>query len=397
MTRKRWTAQEDAVLREGRAAGRTYRWIADGLPGRDMVGCRVRAQKLGLAEKRGAASTPARAPDSSEAVRGVRCAADSGKSAASDSSSDPALFSNTQRLCAAACAAETCVLSRDDILTLPGRSVAGATGRAMSEARWSVALALSEVNDRDVLDIHIALGWSVSRSNARASLKRLLCSGWRALGVSAIVSRLKKACPYHDQRLADGPPRDPDLVSGLTGDALTGQALITPVNCWSEEELAVLKAACPRGPTMRQLGSLLPGRSADACRLEAIRHGWYVPRTRKVSEFNGAAARRAVPADSDPDVQLGEALTAAYLKKTEGRAVPSLSDPVLDLEPRQCRWPVGQPGEADFHFCCAPTVEGRSYCASHKAAAIDRVLGPIHSEAGIPRFRLQNRGAGRAA
>ena len=34
-----------------------------------------------------------------------------------------------------------------------------------------------------------------------------------------------------------------------------------------------------------------------------------------------------------------------------------------------CAWPIGDPGETDFHFCGGKTVPGRSYCSEHCARA----------------------------
>ena len=34
-----------------------------------------------------------------------------------------------------------------------------------------------------------------------------------------------------------------------------------------------------------------------------------------------------------------------------------------------CLWPIGDPGETDFHFCGGKTVPGRSYCSEHCARA----------------------------
>lgn len=30
-----------------------------------------------------------------------------------------------------------------------------------------------------------------------------------------------------------------------------------------------------------------------------------------------------------------------------------------------CKWPLGNPNEADFHYCDAPSELGRSYCSDH--------------------------------
>ena len=34
-----------------------------------------------------------------------------------------------------------------------------------------------------------------------------------------------------------------------------------------------------------------------------------------------------------------------------------------------CLWPIGDPGEADFHFCGAEAVAGKPYCSEHCARA----------------------------
>jgi len=34
-----------------------------------------------------------------------------------------------------------------------------------------------------------------------------------------------------------------------------------------------------------------------------------------------------------------------------------------------CLWPIGDPGEADFHFCGAETVPSKPYCPEHCARA----------------------------
>jgi GcrA cell cycle regulator len=35
------------------------------------------------------------------------------------------------------------------------------------------------------------------------------------------------------------------------------------------------------------------------------------------------------------------------------------------LDQNDCRWPIGDPKEADFHFCGAHKLAGRPYCQTH--------------------------------
>jgi GcrA cell cycle regulator len=54
------------------------------------------------------------------------------------------------------------------------------------------------------------------------------------------------------------------------------------------------------------------------------------------------------------------------------RLVPAKPSPeiagktsLLDLNDRICKWPLGHPGEPDFHFCGDPVNPGFPYCVAH--------------------------------
>ncbi len=67
-----------------------------------------------------------------------------------------------------------------------------------------------------------------------------------------------------------------------------------------------------------------------------------------------APPRRRVPAKPNPDIA----------DKTS----------LLDLNERICRWPMGHPGEADFHFCGSPVNPGYPYCVEHCGRAFQAQL-----------------------
>lgn len=67
-----------------------------------------------------------------------------------------------------------------------------------------------------------------------------------------------------------------------------------------------------------------------------------------------APPRRLVPAKPSPDIA----------DKTG----------LLDLNDRVCRWPMGHPGEADFHFCGADVNPGFPYCVEHCGRAYQAQL-----------------------
>lgn len=67
-----------------------------------------------------------------------------------------------------------------------------------------------------------------------------------------------------------------------------------------------------------------------------------------------APPRRLVPAKPSPEIA----------DKTS----------LLDLNDRVCRWPMGHPGEPDFHFCGEPVNPGFPYCVEHCGRAFQAQL-----------------------
>ncbi|HEU0100405.1 MAG TPA: GcrA family cell cycle regulator [Allosphingosinicella sp.] len=62
-----------------------------------------------------------------------------------------------------------------------------------------------------------------------------------------------------------------------------------------------------------------------------------------------APPRRLVPAKPSPEIA----------DKTS----------LLDLNEKICKWPIGHPGEPDFHFCGNPANPGFPYCVEHCGVA----------------------------
>jgi len=67
-----------------------------------------------------------------------------------------------------------------------------------------------------------------------------------------------------------------------------------------------------------------------------------------------APPRRLVPAKPSPEIA----------EKTS----------LLDLNDRICRWPIGHPGEPDFHFCGEKVNPGFPYCVEHCGRAYQAQL-----------------------
>jgi GcrA cell cycle regulator len=65
---------------------------------------------------------------------------------------------------------------------------------------------------------------------------------------------------------------------------------------------------------------------------------------------------------------------------------------LLDLNEKICKWPLGHPGDADFHFCGKASQAGFPYCTEHCLVAYqaqlprrDRDRRPPPQMPGMPR------------
>ncbi len=109
---------------------------------------------------------------------------------------------------------------------------------------------------------------------------------------------------------------------------------------WTEQAVEILEALWTEGRSAREIAGKL-GVTRNAVIGKANRLG--------LSHNSSVQARC-------------ERLTAK-----PGRERPPSSP--LDLTERMCRWPLGHPGDPDFHFCGRARVTGRPYCEKHCALA----------------------------
>lgn len=148
---------------------------------------------------------------------------------------------------------------------------------------------------------------------------------------------------------------------------------------WTDERIELLRQNWEAGMTASQIAETL---------------GEGVTRNAII----GKAHRLGLPARPSP-VKITEALDAVLdtvVAAVEGaiegitaapppRAVPKRPRPpakpakpaktsLLDLSEKVCKWPIGHPGETDFHFCGKAAQTGFPYCTEHCAIAYQAQL-----------------------
>ena len=65
------------------------------------------------------------------------------------------------------------------------------------------------------------------------------------------------------------------------------------------------------------------------------------------------------------------------IRITPAKPIISMLNPVTD---RACQWPIGNPGEAEFHFCGQASIPNRPYCNDHCLLAY-RQTGDANADA----------------
>jgi GcrA cell cycle regulator len=108
---------------------------------------------------------------------------------------------------------------------------------------------------------------------------------------------------------------------------------------------------------------------------------------------DGSAATTTPAAPAEPQVLVRSIGPGGFVRQGPGeqqapippapprRLVPAKPSPeiadktsLLDLNERICKWPVGHPGEPDFHFCGNPANPGFPYCVQHCGVAYQAQL-----------------------
>jgi GcrA cell cycle regulator len=123
---------------------------------------------------------------------------------------------------------------------------------------------------------------------------------------------------------------------------------------------APAKPAAPAAPGPRQDGAPqsqpLPNRSSNLPKIVSVGPGGFLRQGPGDQQppIPPAPPRRLVPAK--PSAEIAD--------KTS----------LLDLSDKVCRWPMGHPGEPDFHFCGEAVNPGFPYCVEHCGRAYQAQL-----------------------
>ncbi len=100
----------------------------------------------------------------------------------------------------------------------------------------------------------------------------------------------------------------------------------------------------------------IPNRSPDLPKIVSVGPGGFL---------------RQGPGDQQPPIP-----PAPPRRLVPAKPSPEIADKtsLLDLSDKVCRWPMGHPGEPDFHFCGSEVNPGFPYCVEHCGRAFQAQL-----------------------
>ena len=149
---------------------------------------------------------------------------------------------------------------------------------------------------------------------------------------------------------------------------------------WTEERIATLKQLLAERMPPRAIAIHLGGVTKNAVIGKARRLGLAIrsnPQCREHLPKRGPKTHviaGRITQNVTPRVRIAPTFPADPVVIHEDIYVaPENRKGVLALTEADCKWPIGDPREADFHFCGGPRVPGLPYCEGHCKRAYQTV------------------------
>jgi GcrA cell cycle regulator len=174
-----------------------------------------------------------------------------------------------------------------------------------------------------------------------------------------------------------------DELGGVSRNAVIGkahrlglEARPSPVKPGEEKEKKV-RAAAPQAKA--PAAEPAPLRPAAPAASERPAPAAAAPRSTRPVSADGMQYRSIGPGGfirQGPGEQQAPIPPAPPRRLVPAKPSPEVADKtsLLDLNDRICKWPIGHPGEPDFHFCGQPANPGYPYCVQHCGVAYQAQL-----------------------
>ncbi|MYZ49251.1 GcrA family cell cycle regulator [Propylenella binzhouense] len=151
---------------------------------------------------------------------------------------------------------------------------------------------------------------------------------------------------------------------------------------WTDERVELLKRLWQEGRSASQIAAELAGGATRNAVIGKIHRlglsGRGQPTTttkrqRRTTQVPAPAARKHTTPATVGALALSPLHAPAPVPLAERKhalVVPIAKRlPIEKLTEQTCKWPIGDPGHADFHFCGHQSLEGLPYCEYHAGIA----------------------------
>jgi len=147
---------------------------------------------------------------------------------------------------------------------------------------------------------------------------------------------------------------------------------------WTDERVDLLKKLWQEGLSASQIAGELGGVTRNAVIGKIHRLGLSgrgqptstIKRARRSRSTPTVRQRRTVTIGATALQAEEEIEVATELRPSHSVVVPiSKKLSIEKLTERTCKWPIGDPGDEDFHFCGCDSLEGLPYCEYHAGVA----------------------------
>ena len=145
---------------------------------------------------------------------------------------------------------------------------------------------------------------------------------------------------------------------------------------WTNERVEELRRLWGQGQTASRIADLLGGVTRNAVIGKAHRLGLRGRPSPIRRDENGAVARPVpVPRVSVPaPITVKAELPPVETPRAAAPIAPAAAAPAKAVggSTKTCSWPMGDPKQPGFHFCCGEAVPGRPYCSTPCGMAYQR-------------------------
>lgn len=134
---------------------------------------------------------------------------------------------------------------------------------------------------------------------------------------------------------------------------------------WTDERVSLLKKMWVEGKTAAEIAKELGGVTRNAVIGKAHR----LKLSNRISPIQQNTRKPVVRVSVNEDRAPAPVAKLRVAPPAPARPIKIKGVKMQDLKERMCRWPLGDPRDADFHFCGCNAVPGLPYCPDHAKMA----------------------------